>query len=155
MKRKIDMICVIDSSGVIRFHGENADYLELIKGDMEKLEEITGSVVLAEEIVKQLGKYDIPPTEENVEGVMNAYDTIKQLKPLNDGAIKYMIRNHMEPTVDNIYRAQYSSSSDANKQGRGYFQDAAGYYAKKAEDFNWEQLQPQMEKVIAQLREMT
>ena len=91
--------------------------------DMEKLEEITGSVVLAEEIVKQLGKYDIPPTEENVEGVMNAYDTIKQLKPLNDGAIKYMIRNHMEPTVDNIYRAQYSSSSDANKQGRGYFQD--------------------------------
>ena len=118
--------------------------------DMEKLEEITGSVVLAEEIVKQLGKYDIPPTEENVEGVMNAYDTIKQLKPLNDGAIKYMIRNHMEPTVDNIYRAQYSSSSDANKQGRGYFQDAAGYYAKKAEDFNWEQLQPQMEKVIAQ-----
>lgn len=39
MKRKIDMICVIDSSGVIRFHGENADYLELIKGDMEKLEE--------------------------------------------------------------------------------------------------------------------
>lgn len=81
---------------------------------------------------------------------MKAYDVVKELKPLDDGTIKYMLRNHMEPTVDNIYRARYSSLADANKQGRGYYQDEAGYYAKKAEACDWRQLQPQMEKVIGQ-----
>ena len=51
---------------------------------------------------------------------MKAYDTVKQLNPLSDGVMKYMIRNQMEPTIDNIYKAQYSASADANKQGRGY-----------------------------------
>lgn len=118
--------------------------------DAETLTEITGSAAYAEEILKQFHEYDIPVTKENVEEVMKARDMAEQLSEPSDGTIKYMIRNHMEPTIDNIYRAQYSALADADRQGRGYYQDAAGYYAKKAEDFNWQQLQPQMEKVIEQ-----
>ena len=118
--------------------------------DVETLTQITGSAAFAEEIVKQFAEHDIPVTKGNVEDVMKACDTVTQLNSLSDGVIKYMIRNQMEPTIDNIYRAQYSALADADKQGRGYYQDAAGYYAKKAEDFNWQQLQPQMEKVIEQ-----
>lgn len=118
--------------------------------DVETLTQITGSAAFAESIMKQFGKYDIPVTRENVEDVMKACDEVTQLNSLSDGVMKYMIRNRMEPTIDNIYRAQYSAMADADKQGRGYYQDDAGYYAKKAEGYNWQQLRPQMEKVIEQ-----
>lgn len=116
--------------------------------DVETLTEITGSTAMAEEIVKQFASYDIPVTKENVEDVLQMYATASKLSQPGEGTVKYMVQNHMEPTVDNVYKAQYSAAMDANKQGRGYYQDSAGYYAKKAEDYNWQQLRPQMEKVI-------
>lgn len=116
--------------------------------DVETLTQITGSAALAKEIVDKFAKYDIPVTKENAEDVLKACDTAAKLHDLNDGVIKYMVRNRMEPTMDNIYRAQYSASADADKQGRGYYQDDNGYYAKKAENYDWQQLKPQMQKVI-------
>ena len=118
--------------------------------DVQTLTEITGNVGLAQSMVRQFEENDIPVTKENVEDVLKACDTVMQLSSLSDGVMKYMIRNQMEPTIDNLYKAQYSASADANKQGRGYYQDDTGYYAKKAENYNWQQLQPQMEKVIKQ-----
>ncbi len=116
--------------------------------DVETLTEITGSAAMAEEIVKQFAEYDIPVTKENVEDVLKAGAVAMQITPPGEGTIKYMVQNQMEPTVDNIYKAQYSAAADANKQGRGYYQDDTGYYAKKAEEYNWQQLRPQMEKII-------
>lgn len=116
--------------------------------DVDTLTQITGSAGFANELIKQFHKNDIPVTKENVEAVLKACEAAMQLEDLNDGVKKYMIRNHMEPTVDNIYKAQYSARMDAGKQGKGYYQDDIGYYAKKAEEFNWQQLTPQMEKVI-------
>lgn len=118
--------------------------------DIETLEQITGSSGLAQAIAKEFEAHDIPVTKENVENVLTACGTVTQLQTPSDGVMKYMVRNHMEPTIDNLYKAQYSALADADKQGRGYYQDTAGYYAKKAEDYNWQQLQPQMEKVITQ-----
>lgn len=116
--------------------------------DLETLTQITGSAGFAKELIKQFGERDIPVTKENVEDAFKACKSTMQIDGLNDGVVKYMIRNHMEPTVDNIYKAQYSAYMDADKQGKGYYQDDTGYYAKKAEDYNWQQLMPQMEKVI-------
>lgn len=116
--------------------------------DVDTLTQITGSAGLAEEIVKQFYKYDIPVTKENTEDVLKACGVVTQLDKLSDGVIKYMVGNQLEPTADNIYLAQYSAAADADRQGRGYYQDDTGYYAKKAEEYNWKQLEPQMQKVI-------
>ena len=132
---------------------------ELIKGgtqvvgytdqiDADTLREITGSEAFARELSRQFRKQDIPLTEENVRNAKKAYDKATELRELTDGAAKYMVENQMEPTIDNLYRAGYSSTADGSRQGRGYYADSAGYYARKAEDFNWQQLRPQMEKVL-------
>ena len=132
---------------------------ELIKGgtqvvgytdqiDAETLREITGSEAFARELSRQFEKYDIPLTEENARDAKKAYDKATELQNLTEGAAKYMVENHMEPTIDNLYWAGYSSTADGGRQGRGYYADSAGYYARKAEEFNWQQLQPQMEKVL-------
>lgn len=55
----------------------------------------------------------------------------------------------MEPTIDNLYLAGHSAAADSTRQSHGYYEtDNSGYYAKKAEDYNWEQLRPQIERVL-------
>lgn len=133
---------------------------ELIKGgtqvagytddlDAETLCEITGSEAFARELEKQFREHDIPVTEENVIAAKQAYDKAFRMKTPEDGAVKYMVENRMEPTIDNLYLADYSSGADGGRQGHGYYAaDNTGYYARKAEDYNWEQLKPQMERVL-------
>lgn len=116
--------------------------------DMATLEEITGSEVFAKELADQFAKRDIPLTAENAKEVKKAYDKAMELQDMTEGATKYMVENHREPTINNLYLAEHSSTADGNRQGRGYYADGPGYYAKKAEDYNWQQLRPQMEKVL-------
>lgn len=132
---------------------------ELIKGgtqvvgytdqiDAETLREITGSEAFARELEKQFARHDVPLTEENVRNAKKAYDKAAELDGITDGAARYMVENDMEPTIDNLYRAGYSSTANGDRQGRGYYADGAGYYARKAEEYNWQQLRPQMERVL-------
>ncbi len=119
--------------------------------DAEKLKEITGSESFAQELYKQFTEHDIPVTEENVRDAVQAYGKAAGIAKPEDGTIKYMVENRMEPTIDNLYRAGYSSGTDKNKQSHGYYEeDHTGYYAKKAEEYNWQKLLPQMEKIIEQ-----
>lgn len=119
--------------------------------DAETLKEITGSEAFAQELCKQFEAHDVPVTEENVQDAKKAYDKTAAVQEITEGAAKYMVENHMEPTIDSIYRADFSSTADGSRQGKGYYADGvSGYYAKKADEFNWQQLQPQMEKVIEQ-----
>ena len=132
---------------------------ELIKGgtqvvgytddlDTETLRQITGSEAFARELYKQFKMHDIPVTQENVEDAKQAYDRAMELQTPEDGTIKYMVENGMEPTIDEMYLAGYSSTAES-RQSHGYYaSDANGYYAKKADEYNWEQLQPQMAKVL-------
>lgn len=117
--------------------------------DAKTLRAITGSEAFARELERQFAKQDIPLTEENTEHAKKAWEIASQLKTLDEGTKKYMVENQIAPTIDNLYKAQHSSVADSKSQGFGYYpQDNTGYYAKKAQDYTWEQLQPQMEKVM-------
>ena len=117
--------------------------------DEQTLEKITGSKAFAKELSEQFKKHDIPVTEENVREAKKAYDKAAELDDLTEGAVKYMVENQMAPTIDNLYLADYSSTDNSDRQGKGYYSDGVrGYYSKKAEEYNWQQLQPQMEKVL-------
>ena len=116
--------------------------------DAETLAQITGSEAFARELCKQFRMHDIPVTEENVINAKQAYDKAMELHTPEDGTVRYMVENSMEPTIDEMYLADYSSTADS-RQSHGYYAaDSGGYYAKKAEEYNWEQLQPQMAKVL-------
>lgn len=123
---------------------------------LDKLAEITGSQPMAKEIASKLAENDVPVTEDNVESVKQAVEKTEELSSLSEGVLKYMVQAGKEPTIDNLYKAQFSAATDSSKQGKGYYADETGYYAKKAEDYHWEQLMPQIEKVIADAgREVT
>lgn len=119
--------------------------------DMETLEQIAGSKELAIVLQQNLKENDIPVTEENANEMMNAYHTAKQIPKPEEGTTKYLLENGMDPTIENLYLASYSGSGDGSRQSYGYYdQNGLGYYAKKAEDYDWEVLREQMEDIIAQ-----
>lgn len=54
----------------------------------------------------------------------------------------------MSPTIENIYLASHSTNGQ-NISGRGFYaQETGGYYAQKADTYEWDQLDPQIDKVM-------
>ncbi len=145
-----EVVTIVDKikAELIKGGTQVAGYTDQI--DAGTLREITGSEAFAQELSRQFAEHDIPLTEENVRDVMKAYARASTLEEVTEGAAKYMVENHMEPTIDNLYRAGHSASGDGSRQGRGYYTDGAGYYAKKAEEYDWNSLRPQIEKIITQ-----
>ncbi len=114
----------------------------------EKLSRITGSVTLANELKNSFHENDIPLTAENVKAAKTAYEQIEDIKVLDDSAVKFMVLNNMAPTMENVYFASHSTNGQ-NTTGRGFYaQETGGYYAQKAESVDFEQLSPQIDRVI-------
>ncbi len=119
--------------------------------DVETLEQYTGSKSRALELRKQFKENDIPVTEENAQEAMRAYETATQIPKPGDGTTKYLVENGMKPTIENLYLASYSGIGDGTRQSYGYYdQNGLGYYAKKADSYDWEALREQMQGVIEQ-----
>ena len=125
--------------------------------DVETVEQITGSRTDANALVKELSQSlaesDIPVTNENIAELAKAVVEALQINGLSDDAIKYLVVNQKQPTIENVYRAQYSSA-DTIRQSQGYYSEGAGsygkYYAKKADDIDWDKLQNRLEETVAQ-----
>lgn len=144
-----EVVTIVDKikAELIKGGTEVAGYTDNL--DKDTLAQITGSEAFAAELAAQFRAHDIPLTQENVRAAKEAFERAMQTGNLEDGAVKYMVENRMEPTIDNLYMAGHSAASDSHRQGHGYYAtDNTGYYAKKAEDFNWEQLRPQIERVL-------
>ncbi len=145
------VVTIVDhiKAAIVQGGGEVIGYTDDL--DTAALEEITGNKVLAQELAKQFAAHDIPVNRENAKAANKAWEKAQEITELSEGATKFMVENKLPPTIENIYLAQFSGGSDAGKQGRGYYaQDTSGYYAKKADNFNWDTLENQMEKVISE-----
>ncbi|MCL2253039.1 MAG: DUF6240 domain-containing protein [Lachnospiraceae bacterium] len=116
--------------------------------DAEKFEEVVGDKVLAGKLCNQFTEKDLPLTDENINAACKAWDKAREITELSDGAVKYMVENNLPPTIENLYLAKYSGGNNAEKQGHGYFAQDSAYFAKKADSFDWQKLDPQIEKVI-------
>ena len=115
----------------------------------EALVSITGSEAYASELATQFADKDIPLTAENVKDVTESFERLSSVGTLDDGSYKYLIENNLTPSVDNIYTAAHTGSTDSSRQARGYYNagDVNGYYAKKSENIDVEALKPQMTEI--------
>lgn len=120
------------------------------KIDAQEAEEVTGSTALSYQVANKFKEEDLPTTDENVNEAVSALAVAQGMTGLSDGAMKYMVSNQLSPTIENVYKASYSSDATATggSYGIGYFTEGSGYYGKTSSDFNWDDLQGQMSKVI-------
>ena len=116
---------------------------------LDKLSKITGSESFARSIKSSFNENDIPLTSDNVKAARQAYDQVEEVKELDDSAVKFMVLNNMRPTMENVYFASHSTNGQ-NVSERGFYAQEGGYMAQKADSFKWDQLAPQIDKVIAE-----
>lgn len=79
----------------------------------EQIEAFAGNAAFAQTLSGRIQhmQADIPLTEDNVTDCKRALLQAEELHKLNDGALKYMLDNQLEPTIANLYKAQYSGSA--------------------------------------------
>jgi len=104
----------------------------------EQLEEISGNAVLAQKLAGKIQQMqaDLPLTADNIEDCKKSLQEASELHKPNDGAVKYMLDNQLEPTIANLYKAQYSGS--------------AIYMNPDAAQIDLSGMQEQISRVIAQ-----
>ena len=115
----------------------------------EQIEQIAGSSAYANAIEAALKETRLPATIENVTEISEALNVSKELTIPSDDAKKYMINNCPEPTVNNFYIANHSSSADTSANRASYYMDETGYVGKNPTDADIESLSPQIEKIIS------
>ena len=115
----------------------------------EQIEQIAGSSAYANAIEAALKETALPATLENVTEISEALNVSGELTIPSDDAKKYMINNCPEPTVNNFYIANHSSSADTSANRASYYMDETGYVGKNPTDADIESLSPQIEKFIS------
>lgn len=94
---------------------------------------VTGNISEASAIARAIKNADISATKDNIADIEKAAEKMSQIESLGENAIAYMIENHMAPTVENIYLANFSSSSNASSAQGYYALDMTGYLGKKSD----------------------
>ena len=115
----------------------------------EQIEQIAGSSAYASAIEAALKEAALPATMDNVTEITEALNVSDTLEQPSDDAKKYMINNCPEPTVNNFYIANHSSSADTSANRASYYMDETGYVGKNPTDADIESLSPQIEKIIS------
>lgn len=115
----------------------------------EEIEQIAGSSAYASAIEAALKEAALPATKDNVTEITEALNVSDTLEQPSDDAKKYMINNCPEPTVNNFYIANHSSSADTSANRASYYMDETGYVGKNPTDADIESLSHQIEKIIS------
>ncbi|MCR4923459.1 MAG: DUF6240 domain-containing protein, partial [Lachnospiraceae bacterium] len=115
----------------------------------EELNSITGNQALTSIIKEALRENDLPVNRENTEDITEALKKAESISAINDDKLKYMVLNKMEPTIGDLYMAEFSAGRSGGRQSKGYFRDETeGYFGKKAEVIDWEQIKDQAERIV-------
>ena len=115
----------------------------------DQIDVLSGGKIQAWQLREAFNENDLPITEENVKGVTEAAGQAEKINGLTEDMKKYMVANGIEPTISNLYKAEYSAGLGNGRQSRGYYMDTTdGYYAKKADSFDMDQIRGQVEGII-------
>lgn len=87
------------------------DYIPTGDIDIDAIKEFTGNAGLAAKVIKKLSQNNMPVTQDNVTDITNAVNEYKAIDGVDESAKRYLVKNGMEPTIDNLYKAKYSNIS--------------------------------------------
>lgn len=109
----------------------------------EQLTDITGSQAEAAMLVNQMKAYDIPATDDNIKSGTDAINMAKSLTNISNETKAYLVRNNMNPTVSNVYKATYSSSQVQNDRQKAETKEIS-------DELLFEELKPQLKQILAE-----
>lgn len=82
------------------------------------------------EIADTLISYDLPATKDNITSVKEAVNMASELQALTDNTRLFLASEGMEPTIENIFTAEFSSGKFQIGGNSRYVTDDTGYVSK-------------------------
>ncbi len=117
--------------------------------DISKLEQITGSRADANALLSAMKQADIPVNETNAKKINDAARNIAEVSDISDSAIRFMLVQNQQPTIENVYMASFSAQGSGTEQARGYYSlGMQGYLAKKADASDISSIMPDIQKTV-------
>lgn len=101
----------------------------------DDIKEILGSTAMAASVANKLNEYDVPASDDNVKEIAMALDELKSSGELTENAKNYMVKNHIDATIDNIYNAIHKSAGIPKTPN-------------SLNENQWQQLKPQIDELI-------
>ena len=139
----LDRIKIKMAESGVTIAGYNDDLTE------DDIKAVLGNSINAGAIIADtLTASDLPDTGDNISQIKETVMMAQNLKPLSDEAMAFMIREDMAPTVDNLYRAEYSASNSGISTGGVHFDGAATYAGSEYTKSSWDDLKDQVSEVI-------
>ena len=96
---------------------------------MDVIEEITGSKGAAEALKKEFEERDLSLNKDIADTIRDVYKKADEITEITDGMCDYILRNAIEPTIENLYRVRFCAAEIPFKEG-GYFSDEYGHIVK-------------------------
>lgn len=115
----------------------------------DEIKAVLGNSFNAGKIISDtLKACDLPDTPDNIANTKEAVKMAESLKPLTDEAMVYMISEDLEPTVENLYKAEYSAAENHTVSNGIRFEGAATYAGSEYTMAAWDDLKDQALEVI-------
>lgn len=104
--------------------------------DMEQIRKFTGNAQMAQSIAKKMKEKNLPVTEDAVREALTAAEMAESLTTVKEETAGYLLSNGLEPTIENLYKAEHSGASGKRQSGKAISMMAGG------------QMETQVKKVI-------
>ena len=115
----------------------------------DDIKAVLGNNINAGKIISDtLVSSDLPASSDNISGIRETVRMAQNLKPLTDEARTYMIAEDLAPTVENLYKAEYSAGAGSNITGGVHFDGAATYAGSEYTKATWDDLKDQATEII-------
>lgn len=122
---------------------------------VDKIQQVVGSAGYAQAIAGKMQESGVPLTPDNVSELAEALKQISGREYLSEPAKNYMVQNHLEPTIENVYLAEHAAGVSAEEAGASQGTPAADTGTARGlgeplSEADWKHLKPQIEKMLKQ-----
>ena len=132
-----EMVNIVDRIK-IELAAHSDSYPAMASGlSVEQIEQVVGSAGYAQAIAGKMQEAGLPLTEDNVREIASALEQLSGIEKISEKAKNYMVKKHMEPTIENIYLAEHGAT-----ESKGV----------RLQPDQWEQLKPQVTKMLRQAK---
>ena len=115
----------------------------------EDIKAVYGNSINSGKILSDmLSDADLPATGDNISGIKETVMMAQNLKPLTDEAKAYMVSEELSPTIENLYKAEYSAASKGFSSQKVHYEGAATYAGAELTMSKWDDLSAQALEVI-------
>ena len=111
------IVTVVEKIKIAMMQGGEVSPEDLAGLSIEEVERMTGNRGVAQSLLSQMQDCDLPVTNEFLADANKALDRMEQLQPIGKETAGYLVDNQLDPSIDQVYKAEYAVKINSNSQG--------------------------------------